>query len=612
MSIIRITQASEGIEHYFETGQKLGREQSRDELDQRVHLSGSIDAFRVANQYCLNHKKWDNNYWHITNGFTIDDQEIEDETLRHITDDMLAYYYPDYDKDDLVHAAEAHRPKIQSLVDKMTGEVRQRLLHLHLAVSKLDIATGNQVRMQPFSYAADKAFQSLLAKKYGLVDPAERKRDIAITQKDIIARWNDESTAKQTKVADMRKAFAEVLAQASGIDEAVELLNQLDTVVSVSFKHQKSGNQYLQVKTTTGSKNINLRGKGFEDLERLYYTADELAKREQAGKFKPIDKRSNQERVDKHRAWWLEQQAKRKSPAIDNDKRQKRLEKHFTERLKEARVYYVMYGNNIKEETIAGYRLWEKNNVNYLFNNALGIKIYDRHDRITLMIPDDIDKRRKAVRLMLEMAKAKGWILKNLVLTGSDAFKDEVREQVRLLNEEKRNLVLTDAVALTVKPAQSALKQPTATLNVIGDQLRVLSDKRSVALNKDDIAALKENLDARAVIDVAINKYGLIGRHFTVTDDNKISDDRSKAKPKNVIDFMTKTCNVSFKAVLPMLQDQYEQQKDIESMKLSVCKGTHPHGLTGWASFEAKTFGELERAVKRYPYAAFSDLTDGL
>lgn len=611
MSIIRITQASEGIEHYFETGQKLGREQSRDELDQRVHLSGSIDAFRVANQYCLDHKKWDNNYWHITNSFAIDNQDVSDEILRHIVDDMLAYYYPDYDKDNLVHAAEAHRPKIQSLVDETTGEVRQRLLHLHLAVSKLDTATGNQVRMQPFSYGADKAFQSLLAEKYGLVDPADRRRDIAISKKDIISRWNNEPTAKQTKVADMRKAFAEVLADASSIDEAVGLLNQLDTVASVSFKQQKSGNKYLQVETTAGSKNINLRGKGFEDLERIYYTADELAKREQAGKFKPVDERTNQERVDEHKAWWLEQQSKRKKPSVDNDKRQKRLEKHFTERLKEARIYYVIYSHNIKEETIAGYRIWEKNNVKYLFNNELGIKIYDRPDRITLTIPDDADKRREAVRLMLEMAKAKGWKLESLVLTGGDAFKDEVREQVRLLNEEKRNLVLTDAEALMVKPAESALKQPVSTLNVVDDQLRVLSDKKAVALNKDEIAALKENLDARAVINLAVTKYNLIGSHFTVTDDNKISDDRTKAKPKSVIDFITKTCNVSFKEALPILQDLYDQQKEIEPMNLSVCKGAHKHGLTGWEAFEAKTFGELERAVKTYPYAAFADLTDG-
>jgi hypothetical protein len=606
--LIRITRNSEGLEHYLEKGHKKGRDKSRDELDKRVHIGGDLNTFRNAVEYTQNNKKWKDNYFHITASFALENNNLDDETLKNITDDLLDYYFCDYKKEDLIYACEAHKPIFQSEINKSTGEVNQRLLHIHLATSMLDTLTGNQVRMIPYRHEADKAFQSMMAEKYNLVDPANRKRGIKQTKKDIIERWNSntETTHKQTKVADLRKLFSEVLTDIKDIDDAKELLNNLDIVANVEFKEQKSGNKYLQVKTILDTKNINLRGKGFEHLETLYYSDKELKKRAENGKYKDVDKRTNEEITEQHKAWWVEQQSKRKSKKIDYKKIGDKYENKFKDRIKESRVYYVLYKNNIQEELITGFRIWEKNNTKYLFNNDLGVKVYDRPDKITANIPDDDDARSKTVRLMLEMAVAKGWDLKTLNVTGDIEFKNEVEKQIKTIRD-------AEEVKLSVRLPEPE-KEPESLLNVVKQE--VFESKEQDAkkqLSKEEIASIKTELDAQTVIDYAIKNYGLIGEHFSVID-NKINDDRTKAKPKNNIDFLTKNCNVPFCEALPILNELLQEQKQENrgqiNMNISVCHSSNPNGLSDWENIQIKTFKELEHAVKNHHYSAVGDLKD--
>jgi hypothetical protein len=559
--LIRVTRRSSGLDYYLETGRKKGRELSRDELDLRVHLAGDINVFRSAVEFTNKTKKWKEHYFHITAGLAIEDNDLSDETLRAIVRDFLGYYFCDYDIDDLILTAEAHRPKIQSEVDKTTGEINQRLLHFHIGVSMLDINTGNQVRMIPFNLEADKAFQSRLADKYGLVDPADRKREKQITKKDIIDRWKEEPTSKQTKVAELRHLFSELVNDAESIEEAVELLKGLDVVENVELKQQNSGNKYLQVTTSVGSRNINLRGKGFEALEKLYYSNDELTDREAKGKYHEPKLTANKDII--HKQWWLEQQAKRgHGKKIDYAAFDTKLEKRFAERSKEERVFYVLYKNNIKEELVQGFRMWKKANTRYLFNNDLGVKIYDRPEQISAQIPDDQDKRIQTISLMLEMARAKGWDINNLTVEGSDAFKKEVAKQI-----EQQNLVSTKATTLEV--AMPDPEQQKSIFNAVSQEVHNNNQRKAELLSKEQISAIKADLDANVVIKYAVENLGLIRTHFSVID-NKIADDRTKAKPKNVIDFFTKTCNIPITDALPILNgllanQQKAQQPDPEN-----------------------------------------------
>jgi len=46
-------------------------------------------------------------------------------------------------------------------------------------------------------------------------------------------------------------------------------------------------------------------------------------------------------------------------------------------------------------------------------------------------------------------------------------------------------------------------------------------------------------------------------------------------------------------------------------MRLSICTGSHKHSLVGWKNIEAKTFQEIESAIKNYSYAAFGEMKNG-
>lgn len=143
--LIRKTKRFSGIEKYLETGQKKGRDYTRDEADKRVYLGGDLGAFASSTQLTRNTKKWTAHYTHDTISF-LDEENINIETMKKINDEILDFYYPIQDKDKLFYYSEAHLPKIQNESDKVTGEIKSRKLHQHLIVSLYDQETGNQIR----------------------------------------------------------------------------------------------------------------------------------------------------------------------------------------------------------------------------------------------------------------------------------------------------------------------------------------------------------------------------------------------------------------------------------------------------------------------------------
>jgi len=614
--LIRISQSKRGIENYFETGQKQGREVTRDQMDHRVHLAGDLNAFGITTDYSRKEKSWKNHYWHLTASFAMENNDLDDDTLRAINDEMMNYYFAGYDRDSLAQAAEAHRPKIQSVFNHETSEYEQRLLHLHNAVAKFNPESGNQVRMTPFSQSADRAFQSYLCQKYDLVDPADRMRDVPKTKKDLISRFKaDPDTSKQTKVSELRKIFSQLVNDANSLEQAESILLETGLVDNVTFKAQKSGNKYLQVKTTLGTRNINLRGKGFEQLEKLYYSDDELQKRSSAGKYQETQKRSmpeNQVIWERHRDWWLRELKKRepvtKRTALNHEKSRKKFESYYEKYTKEQRLYFVIYRNNIHEEAIRGYRIFRRANEKYLVNSDLGVKIYDRPSKINIELPGDPEKRRKAIALALSIAQDKGWNLRTMEVSGSIEFRAEVKRQIDELTVDEPG-----QTAPELKPEPKPKPAPQPPLNGVDQALDDAKHKRFERLSKDDIAAMKAGLDAQSVIDYAAQKYGLLGQHFSVTSDNKIDDDRTKAKPKSVVDFLVKTCNVPISESITELQNLYTNQLNQEAaatVEISICTGSNPNGLSGWKTCSPKTFTELTELLKSHPYAAFSSLED--
>ena len=159
MTIIRISQYKSGVEEYLEHGRKKGRALHRDQLDQRVPILGSFHEFKFTNQYVQKKKKWVDNYWHITISLPFKYHNIPQGVHREITNEVLDFYFHLYDRKQLSAYAEIHYPKQQTIIDSKTGESKQRLPHVHLVVSKLDLWTGTQLRILPYKLEVARAFQ---------------------------------------------------------------------------------------------------------------------------------------------------------------------------------------------------------------------------------------------------------------------------------------------------------------------------------------------------------------------------------------------------------------------------------------------------------------------
>ena len=316
-----------------------------------------------------------------------------------------------------------------------------------------------------------------------------------------------------------------------------------------------------------------------------------------------------------HKQWWITEQAKRDpkpkkeaKPEINyqvTEKKYRSVERYT----KEQRNFFVIYKTNVQEEMVRGFKIWEKANQRHLVNNDLGIKIYDRPDKIALQIPNDPDKRAVGVRLALAVAIKKGWNLDTMNITGTADFRKEVRCQVAEIKTQKTPKTTT---AAELKPVPVALepKQPISAVTQAVTDHKEAQDKR---LRKDEITTIKNGLDATQVIAYAVEKHGVLKQHFTVTADNKIKDDRTRAKPKNVVDFLTKTCNVPIANAMPALQELYIQQQTQEAapqMDISVCTRSNHHGHGGWVHQQPRTFTELVGLVKRHRYAGFTALKD--
>jgi hypothetical protein len=603
MGLIRITHNSSGIEEYLEQGQKLGRKEHRNQIDKRVHLAGDLDLFSQTINHTRKTKKWKHHYWHITNSLSVEDNEIANETLIKINEEMLQYYFP-LDYQDLIYHAEAHRPKIQHIQDKKTLELKQRLIHFHTAIAKYNPLTGNQMRMIPYSHEADKAFQQYLNQKFGTTTPMPRivpKDSTPVTKKDFISSIDGEYPVdKQTQTTTLRNIFSKLINNASSLDDAKKMLADQEYVKNIRWVETKKY-KYFKVETIF-DKNINCRGKGFEELEKLYYTPNGLLERIKnkqykekviSGELPPEPIKSIEENKviwKKHQDWWIEQLEQR-IPTKKIIKRKskfkkivKKFENYYEKYSRQQRIYFVLYKNEIEERIIHGYKIWEDNNTKYLVNPEEDIKIYDQYDQITVAYDnDDPIKRKEAVRLALAIAVAKGWNLDDIEATGSFEFVSEVKQQIsQLKSNEKKTKLLDDDRLKNVSFSPDEKKRPpkkhniekshvknihpqknkVKRLNYISQVTDDLNERKQQQLSKEQIKEIKQNLNPKTVIDYAKTNYKLLADNFFITDDNKINDIRTKAKPKSLVDFLTKICNIPFSESMTILDGLYQKQLD--------------------------------------------------
>lgn len=641
-----MTHAQSGIEKYLEHGFKKGRSLHRDELDKRVHLNGDLEAFSVVVKLSISMCDWKQYYDHISIGFSLEDNDkINDEVMRQINDEILDYYYPHIDKEKLVYHAEAHLPKRQTIVDMETGERLQRLGHIHIAVSRLDMKKGTQIQTKFRHTVSDAAFQTYLCQKYNLDIPLDSARQAhdQISKERILARRKGDyaernlsqkptqkcsQSERNKEIETLHGKLRDHLLDATSFEDVQAKLNAFPGIDSVTYKQQKSGNKYFQVKHSDSNRNINVQGRDFRNVERFYYSDSELAERVANGKFELKEEALLKERLEQKKIGeqlthekltyfaksvrqsmqrtkeqngkiaedakeaWREKIRKQElakqqkatinkkfekfkdnvplhNPEFDYEKIRKQYESVYEKYTKAQRKYFVMYKDNISEHLIDGFNIYDNQINKFLVNNEKGIKIYDSPNNITLELPQTREDRLDAIRLSLKIAEDKGWDLNNLKLEGSEQFKKEVQLCVNQINSEYKPDYKITFSESNAKVSQKTSQKLKSHLNSAHSALADLKDKHNAVQSEALLNDLKYKLYAQKVIDIAVTRFGVMKSEYEVSGDNKILDKRMPNRaPKSIIDFMTKTCNLAFSDAKQVLQDLYEEQKQ-KTKKLS-------------------------------------------
>lgn len=275
MGLFRIgggTSGAAGLQHYLETGQKLGRELTRLELDSRIVLEGGlgetaeiIDRMHTATPDA-------ERFLHLT--FSFKEDNISLAMYQSINSDIKDFLLGAYEPGEMTYYAEAHDPKIKTEIDR-AGDVQDRHPHIHIVIPKFNNLTGRKEDplgmlsakfggMQTTESMID-AFQEHLNHKYGLSSPkdAESRRLDFTSKADILSRRIDGHDFKGKNREWQQTISDRMISEKIETPEAFKTM--LETIGEVSIGKEGQPDQYWQVRPHGEQKNVRLKNFQFTD-----------------------------------------------------------------------------------------------------------------------------------------------------------------------------------------------------------------------------------------------------------------------------------------------------------------------------------------------------------
>lgn len=499
MALWRVTAGSGGFAEYLEHAAMAGRTMTRDEMDERIHLEGSLEEFEAVVAHTQDTKNWKSHYKHITIGMSPAEQHIIDEDpdrLREAVKRTIQHLAgPGVNLDDLTFYAEYHKPKLHSYTDA-NGNTKERLGHVHIGLALGSEALGKQLRVNPFNEEFDRAFQTLLCYELRLDDPADHPRDVAdeTSKADYIAAVKGDLTeAKswQEETTIMRNYYSERLEGVTTLEDAIKRLENDTFTASFELKtpgvNGYKGKDAKIVATLHNGNNINLTGRGFDDLMKVVLSPERYAQKVANGSHKegltPTGKRAErrqreklsredaQRMVEERELWMYE---RNKADYGEEYARNEKMEAKLAERAgKEAefvfggknndaktshaqgiednikkwtdfyesksyeqRCYWRAFKNEIKEDLVSGFKIAGSDGDAKLLNHSRKIYIREIDDTLTSERLSVDDCRKDAVSIMIQRAQEKNLDLDKIKITGSQEFCEEVRAQIKEITSD--------------------------------------------------------------------------------------------------------------------------------------------------------------------------------
>lgn len=252
--LIRVRGGESGIKEYLESGQKDGREHSRDELDERVVLSGDLE---LTDSVINSMTKSGERYLHITLAFKED--EISRETLREIAEEFQHFSMTAYEADEYNFYAEAHLPKLKTYINQQTGELVERKPHIHIVIPEYNLLS--QRNLNPFGKVDQQtkfleAFQEHINAKYGLASPKDNRRIEFTDESAIISRYKGDYFKGANH--DLKERIL-----SSVLDQGVTDFDQFRAIVAehgdTKTRNFGKPGEYLNVRLPGAAKGVNLK-----------------------------------------------------------------------------------------------------------------------------------------------------------------------------------------------------------------------------------------------------------------------------------------------------------------------------------------------------------------
>lgn len=266
--LIRITGGVSGqkLKEYLATGEKKGREQTRDELDERVILVGDLEltAYLIDSLDTEGER-----FLHVTLAFKED--KIDVEIMKVITEEFRQFAFAAYGGDEFNMYAEAHIPKVKSYTSIENGEFIERKPHIHIAIPKINLVSGgglNPFGMVEKNKAFIDAFQEHINAKYGLASPKNNRRTEFTEDSEIISRYQGAIFSGQNNVSHRKNLKSIILGEL--LHREIETIEGFRNLL-VEFGETKSRNagkpdEYENLKPLGCAKGINLKDYVFSRL----------------------------------------------------------------------------------------------------------------------------------------------------------------------------------------------------------------------------------------------------------------------------------------------------------------------------------------------------------
>lgn len=563
----RIGGGTDGIKEYLEHGQKQGRAMARDELDERVILSGDLDLTDSIIQSMENDGE---KYLHCTLSFKEDSIDIE--TLKSIANDFEEFAFSAYDKDEYNFYAEAHLPKVKSYTNEQTGEFVERKLHIHAVIPKENLLTGQH--LNPFGVVEQNekfldAFQEHINNKYGLASPKDNRRIEFTNESEMISRYKGDVFDGQKK-----NLKSEILSQV--LDRNIEKYEDFQKLVSefgeTKTRNTGKSNEYLNIKEQGSAKGVNLKDYVFsrEFIEMSVENKKKQLSNDVQKKYEiQGQQRKNPQEIEKNLQHWHETRAKeikylnsgnRKQwseyRSADSDERKQILAE------REKRFYSKNRKELINEQPRRRTGHFSEFGRGYGFKRSTAIE--RTTTRSTRNRKPDISAARsisqtQSINRMRSLSSlgVVRFTERSEMLLPDHAPNQLEHQRTERANELRRDSVSQRAVKPTGRYSDNVTSQLTRDLN----ELKQSRNQEQ----KTEFQEIKQNLDARRLLSELSQSHGVIPEKYEVTK-AKDGSDRVKCGNRNlnVSDFLTKELNMPWKDAAKTLQEAYGRQQGRE------------------------------------------------